>query len=216
MTQLALDSGSRPRHIVGLLKEQGFATVPALFGPDSLAAILDECDCLLETRCTFQETTIADQLCERGCVLETLPECSDEARSNKAKYANLRGAWPLSRAVCAKLTHGELFNLAHHLLGPQCYLYNDQYIVKPPRSGTSGFAWHFDSQWLPNDVELHPYISIWVALDDVDEANGCLHIWPRSHLQQEKCGAHSAKPALKLLRHEEAVKIRMKAGGAVR
>lgn len=38
-----------------------------------------------------------------------------------------------------------------------------QYIVKPPRSGTSGFAWHFDSQWLPNDVELHPYISVRVA-----------------------------------------------------
>ena len=42
-----------------------------------------------------------------------------------------------------------------------------QYIVKPSRSRLSGFAWHRDSAWCSGaDVEYHPYLSIWVALDD--------------------------------------------------
>ena len=42
-----------------------------------------------------------------------------------------------------------------------------QYIVKPSRSRLSGFAWHRDSAWCRgSDVEYHPYLSIWVALDD--------------------------------------------------
>ena len=42
-----------------------------------------------------------------------------------------------------------------------------QYIVKPSRSRLSAFAWHRDSAWCSgSDVEYHPYLSIWVALDD--------------------------------------------------
>lgn len=42
-----------------------------------------------------------------------------------------------------------------------------QYIVKPSRSHLSGFAWHRDSAWCSgSDVDYHPYLSIWVALDD--------------------------------------------------
>ena len=35
-----------------------------------------------------------------------------------------------------------------------------QYIVKPPRSSQSGFAWHYDSQWLPDGTQHSPYISV--------------------------------------------------------
>ena len=53
----------------------------------------------------------------------------------------------------------------HFLTQPRDVL--PQYIVKPSRSRLSGFAWHRDSAWCSgSDVEYHPYLSVWVALDD--------------------------------------------------
>lgn len=67
-------------------------------------------------------------------------------------------------------------------------LFNDQYVVKPPtRSGTSlrssCFDWHHDSQWCraeegDEDWVCAPYLSCWVALDDVSEENGTLRMLP--------------------------------------
>ena len=66
-------------------------------------------------------------------------------------------------------------------------LFNDQYIVKPPiGSGASlkstCFEWHYDSQWCEGDdesrVQHTPYLSAWVALDDVNEENGTLRMLP--------------------------------------
>lgn len=49
---------------------------------------------------------------------------------------------------------------------------------KPP--GYWGFNVHQDNFYLrvdPPEAE----ITTWVAIDDADEVNGCLHVWPRSH-----------------------------------
>lgn len=43
-----------------------------------------------------------------------------------------------------------------------------QYIVKPSRSRLSQFAWHRDCDWCCGpDVDRQPYLSVWVALDDM-------------------------------------------------
>ena len=64
-------------------------------------------------------------------------------------------------------------------------LFNDQYVVKPPARGCASlqmscFAWHYDSQWCHDDVDwtCAPYVSCWVALDDVSEENGALRMLP--------------------------------------
>lgn len=51
--------------------------------------------------------------------------------------------------------------------------YNDrllvlQYIVKPPASAKSSFAWHRDSDWCMQDThDCSGYLSLWCALDDM-------------------------------------------------
>ena len=79
-------------------------------------------------------------------------------------------------------------------------LFNDQFIVKPSfqrgddtNNISTSFAWHRDSDWCRNDAmndsgtiskthNHHPYISVWIALDDATIENGCLIIRPGSHL----------------------------------
>ena len=58
------------------------------------------------------------------------------------------------------------------------YLFNDQYIVKPPHVDGVAFSWHRDGQYetwkTPEKSVALPYLSAWVALDDVSEENGTL------------------------------------------
>ncbi|KAK9842877.1 hypothetical protein WJX74_003801 [Apatococcus lobatus] len=189
------------------LEIQGFAVIPSLLDARSLDIVCAECERILETRCTCSQSTISQQLLNRGCILETCPEA---ASCSEASFASIRQAWPLSRSASAMLTAGELSGLACALFGSQAYLYNDQYIVKPPRSHSSGFAWHHDSQWLPDNAAYYPYISIWVALDDVDEDNGCLHILPKWR-QPQTSPRDSAEHALP----SESIVMSLTAGDAV-
>ena len=58
----------------------------------------------------------------------------------------------------------------------QSYLFNEQFVVKGAGKGAS-FAWHQDSAYVGYD---HPaYLTIWIALDDATEENGCVYILPR-------------------------------------
>jgi hypothetical protein len=65
-------------------------------------------------------------------------------------------------------------------------LYNEQYIIKPPCSSGSAFGWHYDSQQCSAqcDVQYSPYLSLWIALDDIAE-NGCLLILPGSRANRQ-------------------------------
>jgi ectoine hydroxylase-related dioxygenase (phytanoyl-CoA dioxygenase family) len=58
------------------------------------------------------------------------------------------------------------------------YVFNDQYIVKPPHMSGVEFPWHRDGQYemwkTPDQSVPLPYLSAWVALDDVSEENGAL------------------------------------------
>ncbi len=68
--------------------------------------------------------------------------------------------------------------LATSLLGPDVDLYFNQAVIKYP-GGTTAFSWHQDDAYSP--VEPSPYLTVWIALDDATEANGCISVLPRSH-----------------------------------
>ncbi|KAG0028155.1 hypothetical protein BGZ81_004969 [Podila clonocystis] len=59
-------------------------------------------------------------------------------------------------------------------------LFNEQYIVKTPRSESiSSFEWHQDSQYMDASAQSsYPVVSCWTALDDVNLSNGTLVIEP--------------------------------------
>ena len=58
----------------------------------------------------------------------------------------------------------------------------EQYIIKPPHCNSdAAFQWHFDSQYAVSTgraVSHSPYLSLWVALDDMTASNGCLVVLP--------------------------------------
>ncbi|KAK9806521.1 hypothetical protein WJX73_006587 [Symbiochloris irregularis] len=83
-------------------------------------------------------------------------------------------------------------------LGTSGYLFNEQFVVKPPGVPAAAFPWHRDCQWLPQGG-LADYISVWVALDDADSDNGGLlvaeefHATSQSEEQPHKGRALSVK-----------------------
>jgi ectoine hydroxylase-related dioxygenase (phytanoyl-CoA dioxygenase family) len=75
---------------------------------------------------------------------------------------------------------GELMaNICRATLGDTAYLFNEQYVIKCADRDTA-FAWHQDSGYIHEQHE--PYLTCWIALDDVDESNGAVYVLPFSHV----------------------------------
>jgi ectoine hydroxylase-related dioxygenase (phytanoyl-CoA dioxygenase family) len=62
-------------------------------------------------------------------------------------------------------------------LGDDAYLFWEQYVIKAGDPDTA-FAWHQDSGYVHEDHE--PYLTCWIALDDVTEENGSVYLLPYS------------------------------------
>lgn len=58
-------------------------------------------------------------------------------------------------------------------------LWHDQIQYKPAQTGGVNM-WHQDSPYWPNLTPKEAQITAWVALDDVDESNGCMSMVPGS------------------------------------
>ena len=60
-------------------------------------------------------------------------------------------------------------------------IWHDQIQYKPAGQGGVNM-WHQDSPYWGILTPKHAQVTAWVALDDVDESNGCMSMVPRSHL----------------------------------
>jgi ectoine hydroxylase-related dioxygenase (phytanoyl-CoA dioxygenase family) len=77
------------------------------------------------------------------------------------------------------LFKGDILDRFESLMGtPRIRLYHDQALYKPPLHGEE-VPWHQDNGYWK--LEPAAAISLWIALDDVDEANGCMRFVPGSH-----------------------------------
>ncbi len=130
-------------------------------------------------------------------------------RSQVAHYSE-----PVRRYV----TTGPQIPLARQLVGSaNLAIWFNQYVTKLPdaASGKSEFPWHQDNGYVA--IEPATNITIWVALDDVDEHNGCVWVMPRSH--QHGLLEHKTKSAdswhLTLDVEGDGVPAILKAGEAV-
>ncbi len=66
-------------------------------------------------------------------------------------------------------------DITRSTLGPDVYLFHEQYVVKAAEKGGK-FSWHQDSGYVGGQHQ--PYLSCWVTLDDVSEANGTVYLLP--------------------------------------
>ena len=79
----------------------------------------------------------------------------------------------VERFLCSNL----MAQIAQAALGDTVYLFNEQYVVKAAEKGTQ-FSWHQDSGFI--DYAHQAYLTCWIALDDVTEANGTVYLLPYS------------------------------------
>lgn len=139
---------------------------------------------------------------------EPCPPHTTVFRSQMAKH---------SAVVRQVITHPALVTIATQLIGPAvCHWYN-QFVTKLPdgNRGKSEFPWHQDNGYV--SIEPATNVTIWIALDDVDERNGCVWVMPRSHerglLDHRSASADSWHLTLDV--EGEGVPALLKAGEAV-
>lgn len=65
------------------------------------------------------------------------------------------------------------------LIGGDVWLFNEQFVVKSAGVGMP-FSWHQDSGYIDSGCPHKPYLSLWIALDDVNETNGTVYVLPFS------------------------------------
>jgi len=74
-----------------------------------------------------------------------------------------------------------LVRMSEALIGTDVYLYSHKMTMKQPREG-GAWEWHQDYGYWYNNACLAPeMLSIWIALDPSNKANGCLQVLRGSH-----------------------------------
>ena len=138
-------------------RRQGYTVFPDALAPADLAMLRKVCDRLLE-----------EPPQDGGKGLHNIG--LGEAR----RFLRHRhGDFPALENIVLGPSMGQVIE---QTLGGDGLLFNEQFVVKGAGKGAS-FAWHQDSAYVGFDHK--PYVTVWIALDDTTEENGCVYILPR-------------------------------------
>jgi phytanoyl-CoA hydroxylase len=75
--------------------------------------------------------------------------------------------------------HPRILAAIEHILGEKPVLCQDMALLKPPRGGGEK-PWHQDMAYGPLAFN-QPVLGVWIALDEAELENGCMHVIPGSH-----------------------------------
>lgn len=100
-------------------------------------------------------------------------------------YASIvHDAWRKSDVLAAMVPH--LGAIACTAIGlPELVLFHDHLLHKPAHG--ADMEWHQDFSYLP--LDRADGLTLWIALDDITEANGCLYYVLGSHVLGERRAA---------------------------
>lgn len=91
--------------------------------------------------------------------------------------------------ILARLIFGDSFiEIIRSVLGNEAYLFLELFVVKWSGNGMP-FSWHQDSGYLLGNPH-EPYVTLWIALDDMTEENGTLRIIPDSRIESKGIVEH--------------------------
>ena len=138
--------------------DEGYFVVEGVLPPTDLEMLRSECQRLVDERNGEMTRLGVDMLdlCHRG----------------RRYFVH---AYDKSPAVRRFLFSDLIAQTAQAALGDTIYLFNEQYVVKAAERGMA-FGWHQDSGFIP--YPHPPYLTCWIPLDDVTEANGTVYLLP--------------------------------------
>ncbi|MEV0370587.1 phytanoyl-CoA dioxygenase family protein [Streptomyces sp. NPDC050636] len=177
---------------VAQFQEEGYCVLPAIV-PESLMELLDEeCEQAIGNVHREMDTKGVDVLGGSRRGLQYTPGGCRNAQQRLREFLFS----DLLQGICGQL------------IGPESYLIWDQFSVKMGTKGADEggahfendgspqslgyFSWHQDSGYVPLDHA--PYLSCWVALDDVTAENGPLRVIPFSELGVRTRVTHTPDP----------------------
>jgi ectoine hydroxylase-related dioxygenase (phytanoyl-CoA dioxygenase family) len=108
-------------------------------------------------------------------------------RGNRYFIANRHKGTRLAEFIYSDL----MAEVCRATLGDNAYLFWEQFVVKGPEKG-SKFSWHQDSAYV--GTPHRPYLTCWVTLDDVTEANGTVYLLPYSRAGTREVVPHKKNP----------------------
>ncbi|MEA2136308.1 MAG: hypothetical protein QOC68_4217 [Solirubrobacteraceae bacterium] len=141
-----------------LFREQGFFVLNGTVPPGDLAMLRGECQRFIDERDLEMDRLGVDKL--------------DLDHRGSRYFVHAYGKSP---AVERFLSSDLMVQIARAALGDTVYLFNEQYVVKAAEQGMR-FSWHQDSGFI--DYPHRPYLTCWIALDDMTEANGTVYLLP--------------------------------------
>ena len=152
-------------------EREGWFVLEAVLGDTELADLRGECQHFIDKRDAEMDAAGTDHigLCMRGRRY-FVNNCSTESEVLRRFVLDERMA-----------------DICRATLGPDAYLFNDQYVVKGTEGETS-FSWHQDSGYIP--YTHSPYLTCWIALDEVDESNGTVYVLPYSRAGTRDVAPH--------------------------
>jgi ectoine hydroxylase-related dioxygenase (phytanoyl-CoA dioxygenase family) len=148
-----------PGH-VGQFRDEGFFVLENVLPASELKTLRGECQRFIDERDREMDRLGVDTL--------------DLDHRGRRYFVHGYGR---SAAVRRFLFSELMAQIAHATLGDTVYLFNEQYVVKAAERGMR-FGWHQDSGFIP--YAHRPYLTCWIALDDVTEANGTVYLLPYS------------------------------------
>jgi ectoine hydroxylase-related dioxygenase (phytanoyl-CoA dioxygenase family) len=141
-------------------REEGFFVLRSIVPPDDLDTLRRECQRFIDERDQEMDRLGVDKL--------------DLDRRGSRYFVHAYGKNP---SVERFLSSDLMVQIAQAALGDTVYLFNEQYVVKAAEQGMP-FSWHQDSGFI--DYPHRPYLTCWIALDDMTEANGTVYLLPYS------------------------------------
>jgi ectoine hydroxylase-related dioxygenase (phytanoyl-CoA dioxygenase family) len=154
---------------VAQYERTGYLVLPEALDVDELAGLREVCAARLDAHVALMDAVGAETL----------------GLSHRESRYFLHAPYRDSPFLVDLLFGDKLAGLAAGLLGPEVFLFLELFVVKWAEKGIP-MAWHQDSGYVlghPHD----PYLSVWIALDDMTADNGTLAVLPR-----DRAGAGAA------------------------
>jgi len=150
-------------------------------------------------------------------VTESMTDATED--KHESEMLQVMEMWQKSKDFQDLLYYDPLLDIAGSLIGENIQLFHDQALYKPAKIG-GAVPWHQDNgYWRCQPADL---VSIWIALDDADQENGCMIVIPASHVDGQVSHSRAKTgdrelPALLFTDANEskAVSVPLKAGHAM-